>query len=268
MEATFGRRIVSEVLRLRSLCPTWPGLNSLAFDKPVGCEQFVAGGGDRPVRPGRIWEGAPENYGFGSGREFGHFSKGLKWVTTGKFFQYYQEAPRELGIQEVLTSLSRISCVIHSSSSKAAGDFYDQLRRQTYMTPTSYLELIKLFTELLGQKMGELSTKLNRYKVGTKRLDETRDIVDKLKVDLTKLGPAIEQGKLDTAQLIIQVDKEEVLAQEKQAACEVDEKEAGEAAAVASEIKAECQRELDEALPEYYAAIKSLDALDKKDIQE
>jgi len=182
--------------------------------------------------------------------------------------RYYQEAPRELGIQEVLTSLSRISCVIHSSSSKAAGDFYDQLRRQTYMTPTSYLELIKLFTELLGQKMGELSTKLNRYKVGTKRLDETRDIVDKLKVDLTKLGPAIEQGKLDTAQLIIQVDKEEVLAQEKQAACEVDEKEAGEAAAVASEIKAECQRELDEALPEYYAAIKSLDALDKKDIQE
>merc|ERR1711972_1298877 len=47
-----------------------------------------------------------------------------------------------------------------------------------------------------------------------------------------------------------------------------DEKEAGEAAAAANEIKTECQRELDEALPEYYSAIKSLDALDKKDIQE
>merc|ERR1712139_647405 len=32
--------------------------------------------------------------------------------------------------------------------------------------------------------------------------------------------------------------------------------------------KADCQKDLDEALPEYYAAVKSLDALDKKDIQE
>eukprot|EP00913_Durusdinium_trenchii_P022913 g21514.t1 len=49
---------------------------------------------------------------------------------------------------------------------------------------------------------------------------------------------------------------------------QVDEKEAGEAAATANAIKTECQRELDEALPEYYNAIKALDSLDKKDIQE
>ncbi|CAK9109440.1 unnamed protein product [Durusdinium trenchii] len=41
-----------------------------------------------------------------------------------------------------------------------------------------------------------------------------------------------------------------------------------EAAATANAIKTECQRELDEALPEYYNAIKALDSLDKKDIQE
>ncbi|CAJ1435587.1 unnamed protein product [Effrenium voratum] len=56
--------------------------------------------------------------------------------------------------------------------------------------------------------------------------------------------------------------------EEAQASCEVDEREAGEAAATANSIKTECQRELDEALPEYYDAIKALDSLDKKDIQE
>ena len=69
-------------------------------------------------------------------------------------------------------------------------------------------------------------------------------------------------------ELLSQVDKEEAVAKEAQASCEVDEKEAGEAAATANAIKTECQRELDEALPEYYNAIKALDSLDKKDIQE
>ncbi|OLP97696.1 Dynein heavy chain 1, axonemal [Symbiodinium microadriaticum] len=76
-----------------------------------------------------------------------------------------------------------------------------------YMTPTSYLELIKLFTDLLGMKKGELDTKLNRYRVGAQRLKETETVVDKLKaarqlcVDLTKMQPVIEQGKKDLSRL-------------------------------------------------------------------
>jgi dynein heavy chain len=65
-----------------------------------------------------------------------------------------------------------------------------------------------------------------------------------------------------------QVAKDQVVAEEKKASCAVDEKNAADAAFTANEIKADCQKDLDEALPEYYAAIKSLDALDKKDIQE
>merc|ERR1719428_2272359 len=67
---------------------------------------------------------------------------------------------------------------------------------------------------------------------------------------------------------MVQVEKDQVVAEEKASACAVDEKSASEAAAEANAIKTDCQRELDEALPEYYNAIKSLDALDKKDIQE
>ncbi|CAE7374772.1 DNAH6 [Symbiodinium natans] len=182
--------------------------------------------------------------------------------------RYYVQAPKELELDASIAALSKISCVIHASASEAADKFFDELRRKTYMTPTSYLELIKLFTDLLGMKKGELDTKLNRYRVGAQRLKETESVVDKLKVDLTKMQPVIEQGKKDTEKLIVQVDKEEAVAKEAQAACEVDEKEAGEAAATANAIKTECQRELDEALPEYYDAIKALDSLDKKDIQE
>merc|ERR1719326_2610373 len=97
------------------------------------------------------------------------------------------------------STLSQMSCTIHSTATAEAEDFFEVLRRRTYTTPTSYLELIKLFIELLKEKQGELSVKLNRYKVGTKKLDETKVIVDELKQKLTAMAPSIEKAKKDTA---------------------------------------------------------------------
>lgn len=110
---------------------------------------------------------------------------------------------------------------------------------------------------------------------------------------LAQMQPTIEQAKKDTAELMVKVQADQEVAREKSEACAVDEKAASEAAAEvrlrprshwkqhgraisswishafeANAIKTDCQKDLDEALPEYYAAIKSLDALDKKDIQE
>jgi len=182
--------------------------------------------------------------------------------------RHYGRAPKDLGLQELIPQLSSISSLMHSTSKDAAEDFYEKLRRQTYMTPTSYLELIGLFIDLVGKKRGELTTKLNRYTVGSKTLAETQVVVDELKIMLTKMQPEIEQAKKDTAALMIKVEADQAVAKEKSEACAVDETNAAQAAAEAGEISADCQKDLDEALPEYYSAIKSLESLDKKDIQE
>ena len=182
--------------------------------------------------------------------------------------RYYSKAPKELGLESLVDQLSKISQFMHSTSQDAAEDFFESLRRRTYMTPTSYLELIGLFTDLVGKKRGELTTKLERYTIGSKTLNETKSVVDELKDSLAKMQPTIEQAKKDTAELMVKVQADQEIAREKSEACAVDEKAASEAAAEATAIKTDCQKDLDEALPEYYAAIKSLDALDKKDIQE
>ncbi|CAJ1382663.1 unnamed protein product, partial [Effrenium voratum] len=182
--------------------------------------------------------------------------------------RYYSQAPKELGLDTMVDQLSKISQFMHSTSKDAADDFFESLRRITYMTPTSYLELIGLFTDLVGKKRGELTTKLERYTIGSKTLNETKSVVDDLKDSLAKMQPVIEQAKKDTAELMVKVQADQEVAREKSEACAVDEKVASEAAAEATAIKTDCQKDLDEALPEYYAAIKSLDALDKKDIQE
>eukprot|EP00928_Gymnodinium_smaydae_P068050 TRINITY_DN5109_c0_g7_i1.p1 TRINITY_DN5109_c0_g7~~TRINITY_DN5109_c0_g7_i1.p1 ORF type:complete len:4115 (+),score=1184.64 TRINITY_DN5109_c0_g7_i1:176-12520(+) len=180
----------------------------------------------------------------------------------------YKAAPKELELEAILPALAEVSQFMHSSSREAAEGFFDQLRRRTYMTPTSYLELLKLFTTLLGEKKGELQTKLNRYVIGGQTLTETKVVVDDLKEKIKIMQPNIEKAKVETAELIVKVDADKIVANEKSEACAVDEKAAGEAAAEAGAIAADCQADLDEALPEYNNAVKSLDALDKKDIQE
>jgi dynein heavy chain len=180
----------------------------------------------------------------------------------------YKAAPSELELTDIIPQLAEISQFMHRSSRDLADQFFDRLRRRTYMTPTSYLELLSLFNNMLGVKKGELMTKLQRYLVGTKTLKETKVVVDNLQAAITKMQPEIAQASKDTAELIVKVDQDKAVANEKSAACAVDEKVAGDAAAEAGAIAKECQDDLDEALPEYNESVKSLDALDKKDIQE
>jgi len=42
-----------------------------------------------------------------------------------------------------------MSVAIHNSVSDASDNFYNELRRKNYTTPTSYLELIKTYLEML-----------------------------------------------------------------------------------------------------------------------
>jgi len=41
---------------------------------------------------------------------------------------------------------------MHNSVIDKSEIFYDELKRKTYVTPTSYLELIKLYIELMRVK--------------------------------------------------------------------------------------------------------------------
>ncbi|KAF4677338.1 hypothetical protein FOZ62_026768, partial [Perkinsus olseni] len=180
----------------------------------------------------------------------------------------YKDADKSLGIDNYVGSLSTMSGVIHSSVTSMAENFFSTLRRRTYITPTSYLELIKLFLSLLEELQGVLTARLKRYTVGVDKLNQTNAIVDKLKQDLTEMQPVLKKASEDTATLMEQVTRDEADAQEKKLACAEDEKAASAAAAEANAIKTDCQADLDEAMPAYHSAMKSLESLDKKDIQE
>ena len=69
------------------------------------------------------------------------------------------------------------------------GRFERELGRKTYTTPTSYLELIKLYLEMLGTQRESVSMNESRYRNGLQKLEETKVMVNELQVGPARTGP-------------------------------------------------------------------------------
>ncbi len=73
---------------------------------------------------------------------------------------------------------------VHNSVIDYSDKFYGELRRKNYVTPTSYLELLKLYIEMMKYQQGVLPTKIQKYTVGLETLRETNEEVAKLQVKI------------------------------------------------------------------------------------
>lgn len=73
-----------------------------------------------------------------------------------------------------------MAVIIHSDVKQFSERFYDELRRKNYVTPTSYLELLKLYIEMMKQQQNVLPNKIKKYTVGLQTLKETNEEVAKL----------------------------------------------------------------------------------------
>jgi len=87
-----------------------------------------------------------------------------------------------------LVLLKTPACVV------TACRYYESLGRRTYITPTSYLELIKTFKRLLEKKRLELLTFKNRYLNGLEKLDFAQSQINHMQQDLTALQPLLEHN--------------------------------------------------------------------------
>uniref|UniRef100_A0A669BHB3 Dynein axonemal heavy chain 12 n=1 Tax=Oreochromis niloticus TaxID=8128 RepID=A0A669BHB3_ORENI len=121
----------------------------------------------------------------------------------------------------------------------SAKEFLSELGRHNYVTPTSYLELIAAFRQLLTQKRDTVMKAKQRYTNG-----------------LDKLAFAESQ--------VIEVESVEVEAKSK--VVRVDEEAATIKASEAQALKDECESDLAEAIPALEAALSALDTLKPSDV--
>lgn len=180
--------------------------------------------------------------------------------------RFFASNAEELGIEAHVDTLCKMTVTIHRSVEDATARFYLQLKRQNYTTPTSYLELIKLYVDMLRNHRHLVRGKESRYRGGLKKLTETEEVVGNLKQSLTDLQPVLVKAQEDTSALLIQVAKDQTEADKQQQLIQADVEAANKIAEEVKAIKDDCQKDLDAAMPAYYASIKALSQLKKDDI--
>uniref|UniRef100_A0A673G0D2 Uncharacterized protein n=1 Tax=Sinocyclocheilus rhinocerous TaxID=307959 RepID=A0A673G0D2_9TELE len=127
--------------------------------------------------------------------------------------------------------LTAMKPVVQDMGQQKCEQYLAELSRHNYVTPKSYLELLSIFSSLIGQKKQELHSARQRMKTG--------------------------------------LDKEDtVVAEETRVAVQAEEAKATEKACVAQAIADDAQKDLDEALPALDAALASLKSLKKNDVVE
>ncbi|XP_032895202.1 dynein heavy chain 3, axonemal-like [Amblyraja radiata] len=154
----------------------------------------------------------------------------------------------------------------HQSVVALSERFHNSLQRRIYVTPTSYLELIKIFKHLLEKKRLELLTNKNRYVVGLEKLEFAASQIAVMQQELTGMKPLLMQRDQETEELVgsIAADAQEVEVVKR--VVEMEEEVVNMAAQVARAIKVECEQELSVAMPALTAAIAALDTLKASDI--
>ncbi|KAJ3125643.1 Dynein heavy chain 6, axonemal, partial [Physocladia obscura] len=194
---------------------------------------------------------------------FDEWPKDALLSVSRRFFEFV-----DLGTDDMREKISAMCVEIHASVGQMAKRFYAELRRRYYTTPTSYLELINLYTLMLHEKRKELGASRDRLKNGLSKLFETNDLVAHMQIELQELGPELKQKATDVEALMVKIAKDQETADGVRKVVSDEEIIVRDKATMTESIASEAQKDLDEALPALQAAYKALDALEKKDIAE
>ena len=154
----------------------------------------------------------------------------------------------------------------HQDTFKMAKNFLAQLRRNYYVTPTSYLELISTFKNMLAVKRLEVSEAQKRYENGVDKIVTTENSVASMQKELEEMRPVLVKTTQETEDMMSIVQHETVDAQKIRKVVAAEEGVAQEKAKEAKSIKDECESELAEAMPILESAIAALNTLNKSDI--
>ncbi|GAB4813657.1 hypothetical protein N2152v2_000703 [Parachlorella kessleri] len=139
-------------------------------------------------------------------------------------------------------------------------------RRNVYATPKTYMELIKLYKNMLKKKRQEVLDNMARLQNGLEKLHKTRSDVDVLVKLAGAKAEEVEQKVQAADAVAVEVGKEKELASTENAAAMIEADKCAIIAKDVSELQARCEGELAAAAPLVAQAEAALNTLNKKDL--
>jgi dynein heavy chain len=151
---------------------------------------------------------------------------------------------------------------------KMANKFRKQERRHVYTTPKSYLELLKLYQQLLQQKRISADADIERLSNGLQKLQETAASVNQIEADLKISLEEADTKKTVSEGIAEVVSREKAIVEVETAKAQVKAKEVSIIQAEVMEKQRSTEEDLAKAEPLVESAMAALNTLDKKDLGE
>ena len=170
--------------------------------------------------------------------------------------------------EELKPRLAEMCVSMHSMVTDLSARYLAEARRHFYVTPTSYLELISSYKDLLTTQQKSVNDMRSRYDVGLEKLVATEKSVAIMQDELTALQPELVKAGEETSAALIVIAAETVEADKVKVLVAKDEASASEEAARVKAIKDECEADLAQAMPMLNKAIAALDTLSAGDISQ
>ncbi|KAK5645095.1 hypothetical protein RI129_006395 [Pyrocoelia pectoralis] len=173
----------------------------------------------------------------------------------------------DVNLDDDVKNSAIISCkYFHVSARKIAVEFFAETSRKSYITSASYLELIKIFTELTNKKQKELLIARSRYVVGLEKLQFAAEQIFEMQINLEALQPELKVMSAKATQMMDQIARETIEVERASGLVRKDEEAANAQAAEAQALKAECEADLALAIPILEEATAALNTLKPADI--
>ena len=128
----------------------------------------------------------------------------------------------------------------HTTTQTQAARFLKFQKRNYYVTPTSYLELINSFKRLLAEKRQEVAQQRDRYGNGYNQLIMTEESVGKMQIALEELKPQLVVKSQEVDEQAKVVEAESAVAGKEQEKVEAETAIAQVSADKTEAIKIDC----------------------------
>ncbi|EFC37691.1 hypothetical protein NAEGRDRAFT_81845 [Naegleria gruberi] len=178
------------------------------------------------------------------------------------------EIPKDDAFEKDFDKYVDICAYFHNSSTELSKQFLFKMKRHNYVTPTTYLGLLKNFSSLVKEKRTELQTLRGKFELGLQRIAETDKDVNEMQKELEILQPNLIELSKQNEELSKKIEIESQNANEKAKKIEIEQEEINAQVAKNEQDKVYCMEELAQAEPIWIEAQQKVKDISTAQIAE
>ena len=174
--------------------------------------------------------------------------------------KFLEELPDGIIEPDVQLHCATVFALTQTSVITESASMRDRLGRPNYVTPTNYLELVKGYTKLLGEKRAVIGDQASKLKNGLQKLSDTAVQVGEMSIELVAKKKVVAKAQADTEELLVVIVQENHVVAEQQKAVGIEQEKIAKDEVETRKIADDAQADLDAAMPAMNAAVQALNA--------